>query len=334
MTISRVLMLVLLVGASVKAEVAYEFAPDFLSTPPGKETIGNGHGEIAVDSTGKFYVSVQEEGKGVQVYGADGKFIKALPLPGSLHGFVVRKDEGGEFLFGAVLGQQKVIKTTLDGEVVMEIPTSAFPEGKAGPKGLKLTNCDVAPNGDIYVVDGYGSNYVLRYDRNGKFLSRFGGKEGVPEGERLNNAHGIAIDTRQGANQATVIATSRADKCFRRFTLEGKYLETIEVPGAMICRPVISGQELYAGVCWSSTPEINKLPQNPSGFTVVLNAENKVISAPGGTEPVYENGQLKPLMQAERVFDHGHDVCVLENGDLIVCQWNAFQTYPIKLERV
>ena len=48
----------------------------------------------------------------------------------------------------------------------------------------------------------------------------------------------------------------------------------------------------------------------------------------------YENGKLKPLMQAERVFDHGHDVCVLENGDLIVCQWNAFQTYPIKLERV
>jgi peptidylglycine monooxygenase len=156
----------------------------------------------------------------------------------------------------------------------------------------------------------------------------------VPLEERLNNAHGIAIDTRQGADKATVIVTSRADNCFRRFTLDGKYLETIEVPGAMVCRPVISGQELYAGVCWSKTPEINKLPQNPSGFTVVLSAENKVISAPGGTEPVYEEGKLKPLMQAERVFDHGHDVCVLENGDLIVCQWNAFQTYPIKLERV
>lgn len=25
---------------------------------------------------------------------------------------------------------------------------------------------------------------------------------------------------------------------------------------------------------------------------------------------------------------------VMENGDLIICQWNAFQTYPIKLERV
>jgi peptidylglycine monooxygenase len=46
------------------------------------------------------------------------------------------------------------------------------------------------------------------------------------------------------------------------------------------------------------------------------------------------NGQLTPLTRGEPVFDHGHDVCVLANGDMIVCQWNAFQTYPIKLERV
>jgi peptidylglycine monooxygenase len=196
------------------------------------------------------------------------------------------------------------------------------------------TETAVAPNGDIYVVDGYGSQFVLRYDRNGRFIQKFGGKDGVPEEQRLNNAHGIAIDTRQGADKATVIVTSRADNCFRRFTLDGKYLGTIAVPGAMVCRPVIAGQEIYAGVCWSKTPEINKLPQNPSGFTVVLDGQDRVVSAPGGTEPVYENGKLKPLQQAERIFDHGHDVCVLDNGDLIVCQWNAFQTYPIKLERV
>jgi peptidylglycine monooxygenase len=196
------------------------------------------------------------------------------------------------------------------------------------------TEVAIAPNGDIYVVDGYGSQFVLHYDHNGRFVNRFGGKEGVPEDQRLNNAHGIAIDTRQGPDKATVIVTSRADHCFRRFTPDGKYLETIAVPGAMVCRPVIAGNEIYAGVCWSKTPEINKLPQNPSGFTVVLDAAGKVISAPGGSEPVYEDGKLKPLTQAERVFDHGHDVCVLENGDLIVCQWNAFQTYPIKLEKV
>jgi hypothetical protein len=175
---------------------------------------------------------------------------------------------------------------------------------------------------------------VLRYDANGKFLSRFGGNKDVPKEEALNNAHGIAIDLRQGADKSTVLVTSRPDQCFRRFTMEGKYIETISVPGALVCRPVISGQELYAGVCWSKDPVASKLPGNPSGFTVILDAANKVVSAPGGTAPVYENGALKPLMRGEPVIDHGHDVCVLDNGDLIVCQWNAFQTYPIKLERL
>jgi len=59
------------------------------------------------------------------------------------------------------------------------------------------TEAAIAPNGDIYIVDGYGSQFVLRYDQHGKFISRFGGKEGVPAEERLNNAHGIAIDTRK-----------------------------------------------------------------------------------------------------------------------------------------
>jgi len=280
------------------------------------------------------------------VFKPDGSILESWgsAWPGG-HGLTLSVENGEEFLFLTDSGLWKsgsagyrqtgrVTKMDLKGKEIFSLSHPMSVGAYEPTMNFNPTEVAVAPNGDIYVVDGYGSNYVLRYDRNGQFLSRFGGKEGVPEGERLNNAHGIAIDTRQGANKATVIATSRADKCFRRFTLEGKYLETIEVPGAMICRPVISGQELYAGVCWSSTPEVNKLPQNPSGFTVVLSAENKVISAPGGTEPVYEKGQLKPLMQAERVYDHGHDVCVLENGDLIVCQWNAFQTYPIKLERV
>lgn len=261
------------------------------------------------------------------------------------HGLTLSQENGEEFLFltdsglwksggGGYRQTGRVTKMDLTGKEIFSLSHPMMVGAYEPDMFYNPTEVAVAPNGDIYVVDGYGSQFVLRYDSNGKFIQRFGGKDGVPLEQRLNNAHGIAIDTRPGADKATVIVTSRADNCFRRFTLDGKYLETIEVPGAMVCRPVIAGQEMYAGVCWSKTPEINKLPQNPSGFTVVLSAENKVISAPGGTEPVYENGKLMPLMQAERVFDHGHDVCVLENGDLIVCQWNAFQTYPIKLERV
>ena len=43
---------------------------------------------------------------------------------------------------------------------------------------------------------------------------------------------------------------------------------------------------------------------------------------------------LASLPRARPIIDHGLDVCVLTNGDMIVCQWNAFQTYPIYLERL
>ena len=261
------------------------------------------------------------------------------------HGLTLVNENGEEFLFVTDSGLWKtggtsyrqtgrVTKIDLAGREIFTI-SHPMSVGAYEPEMVfNPTEVAIAPNGDIYVVDGYGSQYVLRYDARGKFIQRFGGKDGVPVEERLNNAHGVAIDTRQGADKATVIVTSRADQCFRRFTLDGKFLETLPVPGCMVCRPVISGQELYAGVCWSNTPEINKLPQRPSGFTVVLDAVGKVVSAPGGSQPVYKDGKLLPLTQADRVFDHGHDVCVLDNGDLIVCQWNAFQTYPIKLEKL
>ena len=220
------LLTVLAFGSAASAEVAYEFAPNFITPPAGKETIGNGHGEIACDSAGNFYVSVQEDNAGIQVYGPDGKFIKALPLPKTLHGFVIRKDEGEEYIFAAVLGEQKVIKTKLDGSLVMEIPTSSFPAGKAGAKGLKLTNCDIAPNGDIYVVDGYGQSWIFVFDRAGKFKSVFGGPE---EPLKLANAHKIFIDKR--FEPARLLVCDRGNNRMLHLDLEGHLINVIASEG-------------------------------------------------------------------------------------------------------
>jgi hypothetical protein len=282
------------------------------------------------------------------VFSPDGKILESWgqSWPGG-HGLTLSQENGEEFFFvtdsgawkmGSVAYKQtgRVVKTDLTGKEIFSLSHPMTVGAYEASMPFNPTEVAVAPNGDIYVIDGYGSNFILRYDHHGKFVARYGGKDGVPEEQRLNNAHGITVDLRRGPEQATLIATSRQDHCFRRFTLEGKYLETLAVPGCKVCRPVIAGQELYAGVCWSTDPVARKLPYNPSGFTVVLDAAGKVISAPGGTAPEYdEKDQLKPLGRGpEAVFDHGHDVCVLENGDLIVCQWNAAQTFPIKLEKV
>ena len=137
--------------------------------------------------------------------------------------------------------------------------------------------------------------------------------------------------------------TSRARNCFKRFTLDGKYLETIHLPAAFVCRPVIDDDYLYAGVCWSSAVKYNPddgentHPYNispDSGFVTILDKNNKVVSNPGGTKPTYKDGQLQPMLQESPIFNHCHDVCVDEDKNLYVCQWNAAASYPVKLERV
>jgi DNA-binding beta-propeller fold protein YncE len=324
----------------------YRVVKDWVAPGQGRHhPILNCH-EMVQAGDGRLFMIGDHWDNQMLVFNPDGRILESWGSvwPGG-HGLTLSRENGEEFLFvtdsglwksgsGGYRQTGRVTKIDLGGREIFSISHPMSAGAYEPDMNFNPTETAIAPNGDIYVVDGYGSQFVLRYDSNGRFIQRFGGKDGVPLEQRLNNAHGVVIDTRAGADKATVLVTSRADHCFRRFTLDGDYLETLPVTGAMVCRPVIAGSHLYAGVCWSKTPEINKLPQNPSGFVVVLDEQGRVVSAPGGTEPVYENGELQALMQRERVFDHGHDVCVLDNGDLIVCQWNAFQTYPVKLEKV
>jgi peptidylglycine monooxygenase len=325
----------------------YKVVKDWVPAGQGRHhPILNCHEMVQVKD-GRLFMIGDHWDNQMLVYKPDGTILDSWGKvwPGG-HGLTLSNENSEEFLFvtdsglwklggGAYRQTGRVTKIDLTGREIFSISHPASVGAYEPSMVFNPTETTIAPNGDIFVIDGYGSNYVLHYDRNGKFIARFGGKDGVPENERLNNAHGITIDLRDGADKATIIATSRVDHCFRRFTLDGKFLETIPVNGCKVCRPVIAGDELYAGVCWSTDPVASKLPNNPSGFTVVLNKAGKVISAPGGSEPAFdEQGAMKPLTRAQPIIDHGHDVCVLENGDLIVCQWNAGQTYPIKLEKV
>jgi hypothetical protein len=105
------------------------------------------------------------------------------------------------------------------------------------------------------------------------------------------------------------------------------------MPGLYVCRPVLDDTNLYAGVCWSKDATGNRL--DGSGFVTILDANNKIVSNPGGTEPTYKSGVLLPSMAlSNRVFHHGHDVCVDNDKSVYVCQWNANFTPPVKLTRV
>ena len=298
------LLSVMALAGSAAAEVAYEFVPNFIQPPPGKETIGNGHGEIAVDAAGNIYVSVQEANAGIQVYGKDGKFMKALPLPQSLHGFVIRKDDGGEFIFAAVLGEQKVIKCDLEGKVLMTIPTSEFPADKIG-KGLKLTNCDVAPNGDIYVVDGYGQSFIFVFSREGKFKSVFGGP-GEPL--KLANAHKIFIDRR--FEPARVLICDRGHKRMLHTRLDGAFIGEIATEMRNPSSASFHGDLMCVA-------EI-------AGNVSVWDKDNKRVADLGTAPKPTNTPKIEPKDWQQGVVTSPHGITFDNDGNILETEWNQW----------
>jgi len=230
-----------------------------------------------------------------------------------------------------------VTKTKLDGTLLFMIG-HPMTIGEYTPEmWFQPTETAVAPNGDIYIADGYGSNYILRYNHKGEFIQKFGGNNNTDKNYNIASAHGIAIDHRDPAN-LKLIVTSRSEGAFKYFTLDGKWLKTVKLANLQPCRAVLHGENLYAGVCWSHNfgeVDIPKPWLYQSGFTMVMDRNDKVVSCPGGQAPVYKDGVLQPVAQDEqKTFYHGHDVCLDEDDSMYVCQWNGERTPPVKLTRV
>jgi predicted phosphatase len=282
--------------------------------------------EMVQDSKGRILLLTNETKNNVLVYNKSGKLLDSWghDFPGA-HGLTLHRANGEDFLFITDTVKHEVYKTTINGQLLQTIDypqeTGHYPKKEA----FVPTETTVLDNGDFYIADGYGLQYIMHYDANGKLKNVFGGK-GTGK-ENLDNAHGITVDTRQ--TPATLLITDRTRNCFKRFSMDGKLLEVIELTGACVCRPVIHRNNLYAAVLRS--PD---LKAEGTGFVTVLDNNNKVVSNIGGTEPVYQNNELQPLRQAEKIFIHPHDVCVDNDENLYVAQWNSGKVYPYKFKRV
>lgn len=281
---------------------------------------------------GRLFLLTNHNQNNVLIYNTSGQLLDSWTLNlGGAHGLTCHTEpDGREFLYVTETGG-RILKTTLQGEVVLELPRPASVGAYAERDAYSPTETAVSPNGDIYVADGYGSQFILRFSKEGRFLGKFGGRSTQPTNPgKFLQAHGVALDLR--GNKPLLVCTERIRNEFNWFTLDGKHVRGVYLPGAYVSRPVIHGKHLYSGVCFGAKPDDFRMWQK-RGFVTILDERDQVTSNPGGHAPEYKEGRLQLLLQENPVFSNCHDVCVDQAHDLYVCQWNSGKVYPYKLHR-
>jgi hypothetical protein len=323
--------------ATVIGVDVYSAAANWPKLPDGRTEIGSMHGTVAVSLAGEVYISVEGTVRqrfavlgpnpGLQVYSTDGEYVRNVPnAPFDLHGFVIHKDPDGEFIYGtrlaasltaadqtrAGLDQQAIVKMTLDGKIVMAIPPSAIPDqfknkSEDGRPGMRLTSIAVAQNGDIYAADGYASDYVHRFDRTGKYIKSFGGKD-APYG--FKTLHQLAIDTRY--TPARLIACDRANRRIVHLSMNGELLGVVAEDLLLPAAVAVHGD--YAAVA-----ELR-------GRVVLLDKNGAIASTLGSNSAADEvgNNRTEPAKWKPGIPNAPHGIAFDEQGNVYVSEFNLF----------
>ena len=170
---------------------------------------------VAVDSRDQIYVFNRGEHP-MMVFDRDGNFLRSWGegvFPRA-HGVFMAPD-GTIWLTDD--GDHSVRQCTLDGKILLTLGTPGKPTPyMSGDPFHRCTHTAMAPNGDIYVSDGYGNSRVHKYAPDGRLLLSWGGP-GTDPGE-FNIAHNITCDA-----DGWVYVADRENYRVQVFDGNGKY---------------------------------------------------------------------------------------------------------------
>ncbi|HXT40541.1 MAG TPA: 6-bladed beta-propeller [Candidatus Angelobacter sp.] len=304
--LSSLLGISLISTAAFASGLKYSIMPDFFEKNPDDKPLGPCHGGVVIDKTGNIYVTTDTP-RGIVVFSSRGKFLRSVG-PTRIHGLEIREENGVEYIYGARPADHEVVKLKLDGELLWAIH---FPQ-EAGiykdEKGFNPCAVTVGPDGSIFIADGYGANYVLKYDKDRKFVKAFGGP-GEAEG-KFKTCHGIALDTRQG--KPLLLVCNRNNNRVEYWDLDGNFVKIIQKDLRMPAAVHIRGD-------YAVFPELQ-------GRVTVLDKDGNIVAQVGDNpnEKQRANFGLPPDQWTVGICNSPHGASIDKDGNLIVSEWSQF----------
>jgi streptogramin lyase len=186
-------------------------------TPTGKD---RDTASVAADGKGLLFVLrradppvlvYNREGKLVDSWGT-GLFVDTHNIDVDRFGFVWIGDRNGQLVY----------KFTKDGKQLMTIGTKGVKGDDTSQYAFnRASDIFVAPNGDIYVTDGYVNHRVVQYTKDGKFIRIIGGVKGDGPGQ-FDEVHGVQMDSK---GRLIIMDHHSNGARIQIFTPEGKFIE-------------------------------------------------------------------------------------------------------------
>jgi hypothetical protein len=247
------------------------------------------------------------------VFDSKGRFIESWgkEFEGGAHGLHLQKEGKNEYLYLCDTKRGIVAKTTLDGEQVWSIgyPKEAkeYEPGADGkPKKYSPTNVAIAPNGDVYVADGYGSNYINQYNSKGEYIRTFGGTGKEPG--QVACPHGIMVDLR--GKQPVLTVADRTNNRLQHFGLDGKHIGF--------------NTDGFTAPCHFHVHKGKVVIPDLDARVVVLNEANRPVATLGAAPDSkaargLRNKSRDAFIPGQFICPHG--ACFDHNGNIYVVEW-------------
>ena len=261
---------------------------------------------VAVDSGGNVYVAQRGPlADPIVVFDATGKYIRSwgkglFSIP---HGLRVDRND---HVWATDTGYHVVMEFTGDGKLLRTLGTKGKPDATQNTFN-RPTDVAFLPNGDFFVTDGYGNSRVVKFSRDGKYLTEWG-KRGKGPGE-FDTPHVAVVDSHQN-----IYVSDRENNRIQVFDSNGKFLRQWTHLGATQGMDISPQDEL-----WIITHRNNQ--ENLSYDTLAGRIMRIDIAS----------GKILGSMESP-----GHWLSLARNGDIYVASLtgNVFRWYPGWVEGV
>ncbi len=260
----------------------------------------------------------------VVVFDPQGNFVRSwgAQFVGGAHGFDLIVEDGREVLYITDM-QRGLFKLTLDGKLLWHVEKPEWYKDHADLK-YRPSNVAVAPNGDVYLSDGYGSYYIHHYTREGRYVRTFGGP-GEDAG-RTQHPHGLFVDHR-GSEPLLVIGENdpKGEKPGR--------LQALSLDGAhrrFLPTPVRSPRH------FDQQGKLAVIPDLDARVTLIDENYQTVANLGDGWTTKAEVRALRtktPDHFTPGKFVCPHDAAFDQDGSVFVAEWVAYGRL-VKLEKL